>query len=133
MAQEKWLVDGPKTIDIESARSLKVGLIGGQIDIALGIHRIEAATTLRIRRPARTWAGLRSFVADGDLVGGFAPDAPGFFWLAAQGGYGIQTSAAMGQACAQLVLGRELPQALRDVGLTREMLGVRDPRAIGIA
>jgi DUF4097 and DUF4098 domain-containing protein YvlB len=33
MAQEKWLVDGPKTIDIESARSLKVGLIGGQIDI----------------------------------------------------------------------------------------------------
>lgn len=33
MAQEKWLVDGPKTIDIESARTLKVGLIGGQIDI----------------------------------------------------------------------------------------------------
>jgi DUF4097 and DUF4098 domain-containing protein YvlB len=33
MAQEKWLVDGPKTIDIESARNLKVGLIGGQIDI----------------------------------------------------------------------------------------------------
>jgi DUF4097 and DUF4098 domain-containing protein YvlB len=33
VAQEKWLVDGPKTIDIESARSLKVGLIGGQIDI----------------------------------------------------------------------------------------------------
>lgn len=33
MAQEKWLVDGPKTIDLESARTLKVGLIGGQIDI----------------------------------------------------------------------------------------------------
>ncbi|HTL40135.1 MAG TPA: DUF4097 family beta strand repeat-containing protein [Pseudolysinimonas sp.] len=33
MAQEKWLVDGPKTIDIESARTLKVGLIGGQVDI----------------------------------------------------------------------------------------------------
>jgi hypothetical protein len=33
MAQEKWLVDGPKTIDIDSARALKVGLIGGQIDI----------------------------------------------------------------------------------------------------
>lgn len=33
MAQEKWLVDGPKTIDIDSARTLKVGLIGGQIDI----------------------------------------------------------------------------------------------------
>ena len=33
MAQEKWLVDGPKTIDIDSARTLKVGLIGGQVDI----------------------------------------------------------------------------------------------------
>jgi DUF4097 and DUF4098 domain-containing protein YvlB len=33
MAQEKWLVDGPKTIDIDSGRTLKVGLIGGQIDI----------------------------------------------------------------------------------------------------
>jgi DUF4097 and DUF4098 domain-containing protein YvlB len=33
MAQEKWLVDGPKTIDIDSARTLKVGLFAGQIDI----------------------------------------------------------------------------------------------------
>ena len=33
MAQEKWLVDGPKTIDVEGVRSLKVGLINGQVDI----------------------------------------------------------------------------------------------------
>ena len=83
-----------------------------ELDIATGIAHIEAATTLRIRRPRRTWAGLRSFVADGDLVGGFepglSPSAPGFFWLAAQGGYGIQTSAAMGACCAALLLG--LPQ-----------------------
>ena len=71
-----------------------------ELDIATGIYRIEQATTLTIRRPTRTWAGLRSFVPDGDLVGGFDPDAEGFFWVAAQGGYGIQTSAAMGQACA---------------------------------
>ena len=75
-------------------------------DVATGIWRIEQATSLRIRRPASTWAGLRSFVADGDLVGGFDPDAPGFFWCAAQGGYGIQTSPAMGEACAALALGR---------------------------
>ena len=67
-----------------------------ELDIALAVDRIEQMTTLQIRRPARTWAGLRSFVADGDLVGGFDPAAPGFFWLAAQGGYGIQTSPAMG-------------------------------------
>ncbi len=61
-----------------------------ELDIALGIHRIEQATTMTIRRPTHTWAGLRSFVADGDLVGGFDPQASGFFWVAAQGGYGIQ-------------------------------------------
>jgi len=91
-------------------------------DIALGIHRIEEATTMSIARPIRAWAGLRSFVADGDLVGGFAPDAPGFFWLAAQGGYGIQTSAAMAEACAAMVLGRPMPSHLADAGITAEML-----------
>jgi D-arginine dehydrogenase len=94
-------------------------------DIALGIHRIEEATTMTIRRPRRSWAGLRSFVADGDLVGGFAPDAPGFFWVAAQGGYGIQTSAAMGEACANLALGRPLPSPLVDAGLSAAMLAPR--------
>ena len=94
-------------------------------DIALGIHRIEEATTLTICRPRRSWAGLRSFVADGDLVGGFAADAPGFFWVAAQGGYGIQTSAAMGEACASLALGRPLPSPLADAGLSAAMLALR--------
>ena len=94
-----------------------------EFDIALAIHRIEEATTLAIRRPTRTWAGLRSFVADGDLVGGFDPEAPGFFWVAAQGGYGIQTSAAMGEACAALARGLPLPARIADFGLTAEMLG----------
>ena len=93
-----------------------------ELDIALGIHRIETMTTLQIRRPTRTWAGLRSFVADGDLVGGFDAEAPGFFWVAAQGGYGIQTSAAMGQACAALARGESIPAAIADFGLTPEML-----------
>ena len=93
-----------------------------ELDIALGIHRIEEMTSLQIRRPSRTWAGLRSFVADGDLVGGFDAVAPGFFWLAAQGGYGIQTSAAMGQACAALVRGLPMPRVIADFGLTPAML-----------
>jgi D-arginine dehydrogenase len=93
-----------------------------ELDIALGIHRIETLTTLQIHRPTRTWAGLRSFVADGDLVGGFDPDAPDFFWVTAQGGYGIQTSAAMGQACAALARGEPIPPAMTDFGLTPEML-----------
>ena len=76
----------------------------------------------QIRRPIRTWAGLRSFVADGDLVGGFDTQVPDFFWVAAQGGYGIQTSAAMGQACAALLRGEALPPHLSDFGLTPAML-----------
>ena len=92
------------------------------LDVALGIHRIEEMTTLAIRRPTRTWAGLRSFVADGDLVAGFDPGVEGFFWLAAQGGYGIQTSAAMGEACAALARGLPLPQRIARFGLTAAML-----------
>lgn len=95
-----------------------------ELDIATAIDRIQEMTTLEIRRPARTWAGLRSFVADGDLVGGFDPAAPGFFWVAAQGGYGIQTSPAMGEACAALARGLPLPERIAGFGLTQEMLGV---------
>jgi D-arginine dehydrogenase len=99
------------------------------LDIALAIDRIERATTMRIQRPMRPWAGLRSFVADGGLVGGFEPTVPGFFWVAALGGYGIQTCAAMGECCAHLVLGRALPAHLTDSGLSAAMLGVERLRS----
>ena len=92
-----------------------------ELDIALGLHAIETWTTLR-PRPTHTWAGLRSFVADGELVGGFDASAPGFFWCAAQGGYGIQTSAAMGEACAALARGWPLPAHISACGLTAAML-----------
>jgi D-arginine dehydrogenase len=92
-----------------------------ELDIALGLHAIETWTTLS-PRPTHTWAGLRSFVADGDLVGGFDAQAPGFFWCAAQGGYGIQTSAAMGESCAALARGLPLPAHIADSGLTAAML-----------
>jgi D-arginine dehydrogenase len=94
------------------------------LDIALAIDRIERATTMRIERPLRAWAGLRTFAADGGLVGGFDPVADGFFWVAGLGGYGIQTSAAMGEACAHLATGRALPAPLVDAGLSAAMLGV---------
>jgi len=93
-----------------------------EYDIALGIERIERATTLRILRPTRVWAGLRSFVADGDLVGGYDPERKGFFWVAAQGGYGIQTSPAMGETCACLVRGAAIPERMAAFGLTAAML-----------
>ncbi|MBB4816858.1 D-arginine dehydrogenase [Pseudomonas alcaligenes] len=93
-----------------------------ELDIAMGIHQIEEHTHMSIRRPARTWAGLRSFFADGDLVAGYDDQAPGFFWVAGQGGYGIQTSAAMGEASASLILRQPLPEHLGRFGLTEAML-----------
>jgi D-arginine dehydrogenase len=94
-----------------------------ELDIAIAIDRIQSMTTLEIRRPTRTWAGLRSFVPDGDLVGGWDTRAEGFFWCAAQGGYGIQTSPAMGEACASLITGGGIPPRIAGYGLTDAMLG----------
>ncbi len=69
--------------------------------LAEGLHRFEQVVDFPITRPTHSWAGLRSFVADRTPVAGFAPDAPGFFWLAGQGGYGVQTAPALAAlACA---------------------------------
>jgi D-arginine dehydrogenase len=93
-----------------------------ELDIAIGIHRIEEMTTLAIRRPKATWAGLRSFVADGEPVIGFDPTCPGFFWLAAQGGYGIQSAAGASELAAALLLHEPLPESLRSQGVDPERL-----------
>lgn len=93
-----------------------------ELDVALGIYNIEAMTTLHIRRPNHSWAGLRSFVADGDLVIGFDPRTPAFFWLAAQGGYGIQSAAGASRLAADLLLGMPLCPSLVAQGVSPERL-----------
>jgi D-arginine dehydrogenase len=103
------------------------------MDIALGMHRIEEMTTLRIGRPQRIWAGLRSFFAHGCPVVGFDPQVPGFFWLAGQGGYGIQTAPALGLAAAALACGDTLPAALTGQGVSAQDLSVQRLRAFNIA
>jgi D-arginine dehydrogenase len=50
-------------------------------------------------------------------VVGFAPDAPGFFWLAGQGGYGIQTAPALAALAAALVRRMAIPAHLLQFGL----------------
>ncbi|HSQ71884.1 MAG TPA: FAD-dependent oxidoreductase [Rubrivivax sp.] len=92
-------------------------VVAEEIDIATGIARIEERTTLSIRRPRRTWAGLRTFAPDGELVIGADPRAPGFFWLAGQGGYGIQSAAGAALLAESLLLGAPLPQDLHCQGL----------------
>ena len=88
-----------------------------ELDIATAIHRIEAATTLRIRRPLRSWAGLRSFVPDGELVIGWDEACEGLFWLAAQGGYGIQSAPGASALAAALLLHQPVPAQLLEYGV----------------
>jgi D-arginine dehydrogenase len=93
-----------------------------ELDIATGIAAIEAATTLTIRRPTRTWAGLRSFSPDGELVIGWDTTRTGLFWIAGQGGYGIQSASGAAQLAAALWLGEQLPEALRAQGVQAHAL-----------
>jgi D-arginine dehydrogenase len=88
-----------------------------ELDIALLIDRLQAATTFDIARISARRAGLRTFAADRALVAGFDAQRPGFFWLAGQGGYGIQTAPAMGQLVAARVRGDALPAALAAQGV----------------
>lgn len=96
-----------------------------EMDVAICIDRIQTAFELPVRRIEHKWAGLRSFVADKCPVAGFAPDAPGFFWLAGQGGYGIQSAPALARTAAALVLGQPIPDDIAAEGVTATALAPR--------
>jgi D-arginine dehydrogenase len=87
-----------------------------ELDLAIAVDRIEQAIAFGIGRFHSKWAGLRSFVADKSMVCGFARKTPGFFWLAGQGGYGIQTSPGMGRIAAALAQGKPFPADIEDRG-----------------
>lgn len=76
-----------------------------ELDIAVAVDRFERATTARVRRVERSWAGLRTFSPDRNPVYGFDADVPGFFWCVGQGGSGIQTAPAAGDLASRLLLG----------------------------
>jgi D-arginine dehydrogenase len=92
-------------------------------DVALAAWKVEEWTTMRVQRIAHKWAGLRSFVSDRVPTAGFATDAEGFFWLAGQGGYGLQTAPAMADITAALVCGAPWPLELSLLGVTAETVG----------
>ena len=76
-----------------------------ELDIAVAVDRLQRATTLTVARVYRPWAGLRTFAPDKTFVVGFDGRAEGFFWLAGQGGYGVQTAPALSEFAAGLVRG----------------------------
>lgn len=82
-----------------------------ELDVAIGIDRMQQALEIEVRRVERAWAGLRTFTPDHSLAFGWDATAEGFFWCVGQGGYGIQTSPAAGRLVADLVLGRDPGEA----------------------
>jgi len=91
-------------------------------DMALAAYLVEQFTTMTVPRIAGRWAGLRSFVKDRMPVAGFAPDTEGFFWLAGQGGFGLQTSPALSAIAEALVTGTEWPQGLNELDVTPDVV-----------
>ncbi len=97
------------------------------MDIAQGIDEFQKYINYDIDRVDHQWAGLRSFAPDGDPVVGFDPDVNGFFWLAGQGGYGIQTSPAMAGLCKQLIQCNENRKGLFDIEAAPSICKQVDP------
>jgi D-arginine dehydrogenase len=92
-----------------------------ELDVAIGIDRMQQALDIEVRRIERSWAGLRTFTPDRSLAFGWDRAGEGFFWCVGQGGYGIQTSPAAGKLVADLVAGR-------DPGAAAGILAAVDPR-----
>jgi D-arginine dehydrogenase len=96
-----------------------------EIDLALAVDRFEQATSMRVQRIVRRWAGLRTFAPDRTPIVGFDADLEGFFWLAGQGGYGIMTSPALARMTAALATGAGIPADLSQKGVTADILSPR--------
>jgi D-arginine dehydrogenase len=85
--------------------------------LAVGIERCQEALDIDVTRIERSWAGLRTFAPDGEPVCGYDPEIEGFFWLAGQGGYGIQSSPGLSRYAAALAERRALPADLAAQGM----------------
>ena len=88
-----------------------------EMDIAIGVERVQAALDIEVRRIRQSWAGLRTFAPDRVPVVGYDPEIAGLFWCAGQGGYGIQTAPAMACVAAALATGASAPPDVLAEGL----------------
>jgi D-arginine dehydrogenase len=93
-----------------------------ELDIAIAVDRVQQALDLEVRRVSHSWAGLRTFAPDRRPVIGYDAAAPGLFWCAGQGGYGIQTAPALSRLAAALARGEAPPADILAAGLAAERL-----------
>ena len=98
-----------------------------EMDIAICVDRIERAFNVSVKRVESPWAGLRSSVADKAPVVGFSQEVEGFYWLAGQGGYGIQSAPGIAQYAAAELRGVAVPAHILAQNLDPE--SIRPSRA----
>lgn len=73
--------------------------------VARALERLRQFTPQILPKSIKQkWAGLRTFSSDQSMVIGEDPELKGFFWLAGQGGAGIETSGAVSRIAADLVI-----------------------------
>lgn len=76
-----------------------------ELDVAVAIDRLQHVVDWQVKRVEHKWAGLRSFAPDRLPVIGADPANSAFFWLAGQGGFGIQTAPAAAKLAASQLVG----------------------------
>lgn len=91
--------------------------VADDLDIAVAVDRFESMTCIDVKRVSHTWAGLRTFAPDRIPLIGFDPRVAGLFWLAGQGGVGVQTAPAVARLTAALVTNTGLPDDLVAAGV----------------
>lgn len=74
--------------------------------LAEGLARYQDCVTEEVTRLEASWAGLRTFSPDRNLVLGASAEDANFIWVAGQGGYGFQSAPAASQLIADIVSGR---------------------------
>lgn len=87
-------------------------------DIAVAVDRVMAVANMDVRRVSHSWAGLRTFAPDRLPVVGFDPLCEGFFWLAGQGGYGVQTAPGLATLASALLTGGDISAEDRQLAST---------------
>ena len=79
------------------------------LDVATALERVETVTRLGLRSVVTSWAGLRTFAPDRIPVVGAWPEHPGLWFVAGQGGSGLETAPALAAFAAAIITGQTPP------------------------
>ena len=93
-----------------------------ELDLAEALARYQDYVTEPVTRPIASWAGLRTFAPDRNLVLGPAQKDSSFIWAVGQGGYGFFTAPAASQFIADVATGQQPnfePEIISDLSPSR--------------